>query len=151
MNTVDVVFRKFRDGAIVALFPNEINYSDGSCESYQHIGQHGAADYAHCMRVTTPATPNEYKPLYTELVKIGYELNVCKRKRRPVRTVSEYDRALILGNRLRINSAIQELNSALANLRGVESKQSQSNVAKIRKAVNLLVSYNVENTERGVS
>lgn len=80
MKTV-VVFRKFKDwNDIVALFPEEVNYPDGSCESYQHIGQHGAANYQHCIRTSVPAKPNEYKDLQRELEKIGYDLDIRKRK-----------------------------------------------------------------------
>ncbi len=75
-----VVFRRFvSDDAIVALFPAEVNYPDGACESYMHIGQHGAADYSHCLRITRPATPAEYAPLKRELEGIGYELEIRKR------------------------------------------------------------------------
>jgi len=73
-----VVFRKFKDhGDVVALFP--ANYLGDNCESYQHIGQHGVANYAYCMRVTLPATPAEYAPLERELERIGYRLNIKRR------------------------------------------------------------------------
>lgn len=76
-----VVFRKFKKGGdILALFPNEVNYPDGSCESYQHVGQHGAADYSHCISATVPAKPEEYAPLARELTSIGYNLAIRKRR-----------------------------------------------------------------------
>jgi hypothetical protein len=76
-----VVFRKFRDGGdLIALFPDEINYPNGNCESYQRIGQHGAADYGHCISITVPAHPFEYKALQKELESIGYDLEIRKRK-----------------------------------------------------------------------
>lgn len=62
-----------------------------------------------------------------------------------------FDIALVLGNRQRINSAIQELNYALANLKVVESLELKENVRKIMKAVNLLVEYNCKNVENGIS
>lgn len=72
-----VVFRKFKDGGdIVALFPELINYPDGCCESYQHVGQHGAADYIHCIAASVPAKPTEYRSLRQELENIGYRLDV---------------------------------------------------------------------------
>lgn len=74
-----VVFRKFKDGAVIAFFPEFINYPDGSCESYMHIGQHGAANYPHCLTITTPAKPSEYAALERELTRIGYNLKIRKR------------------------------------------------------------------------
>lgn len=64
-----VIFRKYRtDGSILALFPELHATVDGRLiTSYQHVGQHGAADYAHCIRITTPATPAEYAALRREL------------------------------------------------------------------------------------
>lgn len=79
MKTV-TVFRKFKkDGDIIALFPQEINYPDGACESYQHIGQHSAADYGHCLTITVPAKPEEYAPLKRDLERIGYDLKIVRR------------------------------------------------------------------------
>ena len=69
-----VLFRKFlKDGDIIALFPEELwNPSDYSIASYMHVGQHGAADYDHIMRITTPANENEYADLLAELKRIGF-------------------------------------------------------------------------------
>lgn len=75
----------------------------------------------------------------------------CSLKPKIKGPVSEYDRALILGNRVRINSAIQELNFALANLRAVNSAENSKNVTKVRKALTLLVQYNCSNVKRGIS
>jgi len=49
------------------------------CQSYESIGQHGAADYMHCLSATKPATPKEYASLKKELESIGYNLKVMKR------------------------------------------------------------------------
>lgn len=78
-----VVFRKRRDGDIIALFPDEPwclnNYTTAS---YMHIGQHGAADYAGVIADTSPAQENEYKDLLNELRAIGYtDLRVVQRAR----------------------------------------------------------------------
>jgi hypothetical protein len=82
-DTVDtvVVFRKFKDvGSIIALFPFELADTKGNCSSYMHVGQHGAADYAGCIRASVPATEAEYLPLKRELESIGYKLRVRTRK-----------------------------------------------------------------------
>lgn len=74
-----VVFRKFKEGDIIALFP-EIEEGFGRTMSYQHLGQHGSAYYWRVINITTSATPEEYKPLYDELVSIGYnDLTVIKK------------------------------------------------------------------------
>jgi hypothetical protein len=55
-HVTEVIFRKYKDHNqdILALFPYEIE-SGYSCLSYQHIGQHGMADYNHCLDITRPA------------------------------------------------------------------------------------------------
>lgn len=71
------VFRKYKDGEIIALFPAEKwNRHDYTCTSYVHVGQHGAADYSHVVSKTTLATPEEYADLKAELERIGYELDI---------------------------------------------------------------------------
>jgi len=75
-----VVFRKYRDdGTIIALFPEIAADLDGHCQSYAHVGQHGAADYYGVINNTRLATPKEYKALARELTNIGYELRPIKR------------------------------------------------------------------------
>jgi len=69
------IFRKFKEGDIIALFP-EIEHCFPMCSSYQHIGQHGGADYHGLIQITTLATPPEYEPLKTELESIGYDLKI---------------------------------------------------------------------------
>lgn len=77
-----VIFRKWNDGEVIALFPEIAVDSIGyNCQSYIHIGQHGAASPHVILRDTKPAAPDEYKNLYNELVKIGYNLRVIKRFR----------------------------------------------------------------------
>lgn len=77
-NEIKVVFRKFKNGEIIALFPGE-EWSRGMITSYQHIGQHGGADPL-IVYDTKLATPEEYAPLLAELVAIGYDnLRVCKK------------------------------------------------------------------------
>lgn len=75
-----VIFRKFRNGEVIALFPQEPATCDGwLCVSYMHVGQHGSAD-PFIVNDTKPAMPYEYADLYNELKSIGYDdLVVCKR------------------------------------------------------------------------
>jgi hypothetical protein len=75
------VFRKWRayPHEVIALFP-EIEARSGFCESYEHVGQHGGAQYEIVNRLTVPATPDEYASLKSELESIGYRLDVKLRR-----------------------------------------------------------------------
>lgn len=76
-----VIFRVFRDGEVLALFPEILSNRSGDVTSYMHVGQHGGADYSHCVAITALATPEQYGPLARELSSIGYDLEI--RQRRP--------------------------------------------------------------------
>ena len=76
-----VIFRKFKSGDIIALFPEiPADMTAYNCLSYMSFGQHGAASPS-LVNDTKSATPDEYKDLYKELTKIGYNLTVIKRFR----------------------------------------------------------------------
>lgn len=78
-----VVFRKWKGGDIIALFPDEPwSRHDCTTSSYMHIGQHGAADYAGVVASTRPACEEEYRDLLAELRAIGYDdLRIVRRAR----------------------------------------------------------------------
>ena len=80
-----VIFRKDHPaggGDVFALFPT-IEGSPGHCTCYQHVGQHGSADYNRCIYTSTLATPEEYADLLAELVDYGYDdLKIYKRRQR---------------------------------------------------------------------
>ena len=74
-----VIFRKFRNGEIIAIFPQEPATPDGwECMSYMHVGQHGSADPM-IVQDTKAATPKESAPLVAELLSIGYRLDIRKK------------------------------------------------------------------------
>lgn len=78
-----VIFRTFRDGEVIALFPDIPADATGhDVQSYQHVGQHGAADYALVMGMTRPATFDQATPLRDELTERGYNLNIRQRRTR---------------------------------------------------------------------
>lgn len=83
---VIVIFRKWHrkaDGnGVIALFP-EISHHDRMCSSYEHVGQHGAADYQCVIARTVPAKMSEYASLYCELTGEPYNYVLNVRKRRP--------------------------------------------------------------------
>lgn len=76
-----VVFRKYPDGDIIALFP-EVDEGNYKISSYMHVGQHGAADYEGVVESTKLATPEEYADLKRELEYVyGYNFKIYKKKR----------------------------------------------------------------------
>lgn len=79
METV-VIFRKFREGDIIAIFPYEIaNPFTYTCMSYMHVGQHDGVDYNSIIGNTVPAGVEESQPLFSELESIGYKLRVRRK------------------------------------------------------------------------
>lgn len=80
----EVVFRKYKSGFskgdILALFPNNV-HNGHLIDCYEFCGQHGSADYTHCLGITKPASESEYKDLKNHLEKhFGYNLKVIKRR-----------------------------------------------------------------------
>jgi hypothetical protein len=75
-----VVFRVDREGEVFALFPTLAADPSGNVTSYQHIGQHCAADYGLCIAKSKPATPAQYAALAEELTVRGYSLRVVRRQ-----------------------------------------------------------------------
>lgn len=68
---------------VFALFPTDPADNYGRyCTSYQHVGQHGSADYHHCIRNSRPATRREAATLLAELRRIGYRPHVLQRAAR---------------------------------------------------------------------
>ena len=74
-----VIFRTWPNGDILALFPTEPGDSAGNCLSYEHTGQHSAADYYGCIDRTRPADDAEFAALFCELTATGYRLQVRRR------------------------------------------------------------------------
>jgi len=70
-----VVFRVWKKfGGVIALWPAVPADNFGHyCQSYEHVGQHGAADYDYVIRQTRPAKPKEVAELTKELISIGYK------------------------------------------------------------------------------
>lgn len=78
-----VVFRVWTDqplasNEVIALFPF-IDDGDERCSSYMHVGQHGGANYVHCIAKSRRAMEKEYAPLKKELESLGYNLRVMQR------------------------------------------------------------------------
>lgn len=78
-NLVTVIFRKFKDNDIIAVFPG-ISEGPGLHLSYMHVGQHGAASRSVVWKNTVPATLQEYRKLAYELEEqVGYKLKPVRR------------------------------------------------------------------------
>lgn len=64
MTKTKVVFRKLlEDNSIIAVFPEQHWNAYGDLASYQHTGQHGAANVDWLRKQTRLATPEEYKKI----------------------------------------------------------------------------------------
>jgi hypothetical protein len=76
-----VIFRRWRNtGDIIALFPALPSDHEGRfCDAYEHVGQHGGADYHGVVQATQPAGVAEAGDLIAELTRIGYRLKPIKR------------------------------------------------------------------------
>ena len=81
METDKVVFRRWRDsGDVIALFPEiPADIFGVYCEGYEHIGQHGGADYWGVIQATVPTKLHEADDLAEELTRIGYDLRPMQR------------------------------------------------------------------------
>ena len=77
-----VIFRAWIHGCeVIALFPEiAVDTIGYNCQSYMHVGQHGAAS-PNIVQDTRPARPDEYRKLKAELEQLGYDLKVIKRFR----------------------------------------------------------------------
>lgn len=76
---VKVIFRKFPDGEIIALFPElPGDMKVGHCLSYLHNGQHGCADTSIYYN-TKSCHVQQYYDLMMELLRIGYSLQIVSR------------------------------------------------------------------------
>ncbi len=79
-----VIFRQWKIGCeIIALFPEIATDTIGyNCQSYIHVGQHGAAT-PNIIADTKPANLEDgaVKRLIKELTDIGYNLEIIKRFR----------------------------------------------------------------------
>jgi hypothetical protein len=77
-----VIFRTFKAGEVVALFPFEpaSGRDNGwTCTCYAQMGQHSAACPHIVYKVTRPSTRSEIAPLRRELVQLGYKLKTVQR------------------------------------------------------------------------
>jgi len=79
-----VVFRRWKEnGDIIALFPElPADMSGFYVDAYEHVGQHGGADYHGVVQHTKPCSLDDAADLVAELERIGYRLRPIKRASR---------------------------------------------------------------------
>jgi hypothetical protein len=79
-----VVFRKWRDtNDVIALFPElPADLYGEYCDAYEHVGQHGGADFHGVIQKTTPCSAEQAADLAAELQRIGYRLRPIRRASR---------------------------------------------------------------------
>jgi hypothetical protein len=79
-----VVFRRWKEnGDVIALFPELPADIFGTfCDAYEHVGQHGGADYHGVVQHTKPCSLDDAADLATELQRIGYILRPIRRASR---------------------------------------------------------------------
>jgi hypothetical protein len=61
------------NSGVIALFPDDVVDDEGHVGSYEHVGQHGGANYHLVMAASRPALPAEYAALKKELESAPYE------------------------------------------------------------------------------
>ena len=79
MDKVKVIFRKDKEGNVIAFLP-ELRVNHGNIASYMHIGQHGEADYLF-YKETKKADETEYNPLLEELKRIYDDCTLVVKQR----------------------------------------------------------------------
>ena len=78
-----VIFRRWPDGSIIALFPTiPDDYAGRFCSSYARIGSHSGADYQGVISRTTPTSAKEHEALKQELEGYPYEYRLRVYQRR---------------------------------------------------------------------
>ena len=73
----EVVFRKYAD-KIYAVFPYEIDWN-GDTLSYAD-SEFRACQYDYLIRHSKPAKASEYKPMFEELINMGYDLKIIPKR-----------------------------------------------------------------------
>ena len=80
MQRIDVLYRKFDDGDLIALFPyTEKDCNAGFIMSYQVVGQHSEAS-KDLLDVLGHATDEEKESMEAELRFVGYDPHDLERK-----------------------------------------------------------------------
>lgn len=80
MLCVDVIFRRKRNGEIIAVFPEiPVDITGELCEGFSSLDKKVTVDYKQLRYHSKLATKDEYKELYETLSCLGYNLGVVNK------------------------------------------------------------------------
>ena len=137
-DTVKVVFRKFDNGDVIALFPEE-EQGRGLIGSYMEIGQHGDASKS-LITDLEPASKEEYAKLAAELKRIGYDIVMAESVNEAKASVLDQLQSIVddkQAKSIKFDDGSSKVDMFTASaITQVYAKVNDDNKAKIEKMLN---------------
>ena len=137
-DTVKVVFRKFDNGDVIALFPEE-EQGRGLITSYMEIGQHGDASKS-LITDLEPASKEEYAKLAAELKRIGYDIVMAESVNEAKASVLDQLQSIVddkQAKSIKFDDGSSKVDMFTASaITQVHAKVNEDNKAKIEKMLN---------------
>jgi len=137
-DTVKVVFRKFDNGDVIALFPEE-EQGRGLITSYMEIGQHGDASKS-LITDLEPASKEEYAKLAAELKRIGYDIVMAESVNEAKASVLDQLQSIVddkQAKSIKFDDGSSKVDMFTASaITQVYAKVNDDNKAKIEKMLN---------------
>ena len=137
-DTVKVVFRKFDNGDVIALFPEE-EQGRGLIGSYMEIGQHGDASKS-LITELEPASKEEYAKLAAELKRIGYDIVMAESVNEAKASVLDQLQSIVddkQAQSIKFDDGSSKVDMFTASaITQVYAKVNDDNKAKIEKMLN---------------
>ena len=137
-DTVKVVFRKFDNGDVIALFPEE-EQGRGLITSYMEIGQHGDASKS-LITDLEPASKEEYAKLAAELKRIGYDIVMAESVNEAKASVLDQLQSIVddkQAKSIKFDDGSSKVDMFTASaITQVHAKVNDDNKAKIEKMLN---------------
>ena len=137
-DTVKVVFRKFDNGDVIALFPEE-EQGRGLITSYMEIGQHGDASKS-LITDLEPASKEEYAKLAAELKRIGYDIVMAESVNEAKASVLDQLQGIVDNKQaksIKFDDGSSKVDMFTASaITQVHAKVNDDNKAKIEKMLN---------------
>ena len=137
-DTVKVVFRKFDNGDVIALFPEE-EQGRGLITSYMEIGQHGDASKS-LITDLEPASKEEYAKLAAELKRIGYDIVMAESVNEAKASVLDQLQSIVddkQAQSIKFDDGSSKVDMFTASaITQVYAKVNDDNKAKIEKMLN---------------
>ena len=137
-DTVKVIFRKFDNGDVIALFPEE-EQGRGLIGSYMEIGQHGDASKS-LITDLEPASKEEYAELAAELKRIGYDIVMAESVNEAKASVLDQLQSIVddkQAQSIKFDDGSSKVDMFTASaITQVYAKVNDDNKAKIEKMLN---------------